>query len=82
MCWPVVPFISFLNLLWNRPKNWKRAESVDSDTTQAFREAKRISSMASGITGGIESPIQFALQVTITELYKIRKIVILDHFQS
>ena len=65
ICWPVVPFFSFLNLLWTRPKNWKREQSVDSDTTEAFDEAKRIATMTSGITGGIESPIQFALQVAI-----------------
>ena len=66
ICWPVVPFFSFLNLLWTRPKNWKRDQSVDSDTTEAFDEAKRIATMTSGITGGIESPIQFALQVSIS----------------
>ena len=65
ICWPVVPFISFLNLLWTRPKNWNRPESVNSVTTEAFIKAKSISTMTSGITGGIESPIQFALQVTI-----------------
>ena len=59
----MIPFFSFLNLLWTRPKNWKREQSVDPDTTKAFDKAKRIATMTSGITGGIESPIQFALQV-------------------
>ena len=67
--WPVVPFISFLNLLWHRPKNYKRKESVESDNTDEFIHAKNIASMASGVSGGIESPIQFVLQVTIKYIF-------------
>ena len=66
ICYPLVPLLAFLNLLWKRPKNWKRKEDEDdSDSTQAFRKAKYLATLASGITGGIESPLQFTLQVTV-----------------
>ena len=61
----MVPLISFLNLLWHRPKNYKREESVESVETEEFISAKDIATKTAGISGGIESPIQFALQVTI-----------------
>ena len=71
ICWPVVPLISFLNLLWHRPKNYKRKESVESDNTDEFIHAKNIATMASGVSGGIESPIQFVLQVTIEYIFSV-----------
>ena len=61
----MVPLISFLNLLWHRPKNYKREESVESVETEEFISAKDTATKTVGISGGIESPIQFALQVTI-----------------
>ena len=56
--YPLVPLAAYVNLLWKQPKDLRnRKDKAD------FREAEYKAMIAHSIAGGIESPIQFILQV-------------------
>ncbi len=57
--YPVVPLFAYLNLLWKHPKG----KSKLSKHRQEFKESEYMATIAHSIAGGIESPIQFILQV-------------------
>jgi len=62
--YPVVPLAAYLNLLWHRPKDISRArKETNNKETATFREAEHLAVVAHSIAGGIESPVQFILQV-------------------
>jgi hypothetical protein len=77
--YPIVPVVSYFYLLWNRPKitygktSIKKSmnASLTSDEKQEcesairYREAEYFAMLSHAISGGIESPIQFILQVRL-----------------
>ena len=66
--YPVVPLAAYINLLWKQPKdlmNWKDKADMKKNWKKKaeFREAEYRAMIAHSIACGIESPIQFILQV-------------------
>jgi len=59
----VVPLAAYFNLLWHRPKDIKKARKETNEEAANFREAEHLAVVAHSIAGGIESPVQFILQV-------------------
>ncbi len=58
LLYPIVPLMAYLCLLWKHPNDLsRRREKKD------FQESATLAAVAHSIAGGIESPIQFILQV-------------------
>ncbi len=57
--YPVVPLAAYLNLLWKHPKRHRSSRKE----RLAFRDSERAAATAHSVAGGIESPVQFVLQL-------------------
>lgn len=60
---PIMPVVAYMYLLWRRPKNPHLVEE-DTPENKRFKKAEYFAMMSHAIAGGVESPIQFCLQVS------------------
>ena len=66
LLYPIIPTLSYIILLWHKPKKASKYDENNHDDElelKSFRKWELYSQFAAGIAGGIESPIQFTLQV-------------------